>query len=142
MKRLGRVASGSGAGSPRPCCSASWALWRCSRFGGSKVARWSRWLLAFDWASPSPKPSGLLGGPPDEILPWSGVVVDGVTLIDAGNSDVAKYGSPSNFEMRRWDRGDMSAAVVISEEGQVAGHSTFRHSAGRYFDLFWSKALP
>lgn len=83
----------------------------------------------------------LLGAAPDEVLPWSGVVVNGATLIDAGNPDVSKYGAVSNFEIRRWDRGDTSGAVIIDEDRKVVGRLSFHHSAGRYVELYWSKSV-
>lgn len=68
----------------------------------------------------------LLGGPPDEVSQTSGVLVHGVTLIAANNPDVAKYGSPSNFEIRRWNRGDVHGFLLIGEDGKVAGRMTVR----------------
>jgi hypothetical protein len=77
----------------------------------------------------------LLGGPPDNAWPGTGVIVDGVTVLDASNPEAAKHGPISSFEVRRWRRGDVFGLVLIGEDQKVVGRLTVHDSLIRRLGL-------
>jgi len=85
----------------------------------------------------------LLGGPPDDAWQDTGVLVNGVMLLDASNADAKKYGPIASYEFRRWKRGDVFGIVLIGDDSKVAGHLSVHQSLSRRLGLYgWWKSLP
>jgi hypothetical protein len=85
----------------------------------------------------------LMGGPPDSVHQTPGVLVNGATLLGAENADALKHGPIANYEIRRWDRGDLHAFVIVGDDGKVAGRTSMRDSlARRWLPSSWIDLLP
>jgi len=70
-----------------------------------------------------------IGEPPHASFPVSGVLLNGVTMLDAKNPKAAKHGKPKNYILYTWQKGMVGACVAVDSNGDVAGRWTWKEQS-------------